>query len=220
MKRHALVLIAALLLLPMTTVACGSAASTLTPAATPSPTPTDTAARTARDKATAKDTAVVTSTSTPAATLGPGATPTPTPKPTPAPTPTPKPAPVVTSGTVTILNMTGSPSMAAVPATMAVGDIVTLTATGTYGSNTDGTMTVKSVGCKAESAPGSGSFAPHLTAWAIIGRFAPDNWFCIGTGATVTVTQAGEMLVAINQHAGATIYSGIVTVKWTLSHQP
>jgi hypothetical protein len=112
-------------------------------------------------------------------------------------------------------------SLAPVAATVAVGDILTFTATGSYGNTGSGSLTPSGVGCKVESSVGL--MTTTLTTWAIVGRFADDPWFCIGAGAMVTATKAGTVLIAINQHLDDTNpghYYGLATVKWTLSHQP
>lgn len=204
--------VAGLLVLAMATAACGSAEGTLAPLVTPTATDTPTSAPTATPTAT--PTAGATATPTAGPTIGPA------PKATPTPKPTPKPAPVVTTGTIVVPGVMGG-SLAPVPAIIAVGDILTVTASGAYGNAGSGSLTPGGVGCKVESS--LGAMSSTLTAWAIVGRFADDPWFCIGAGAMVTATKAGTVLIAINQHLDDTNpghYFGAVTVTWTLSHQP
>ena len=105
------------------------------------------------------------------------------------------------------------------------GDVLTFIATGTYGDFAYPSYTPKSVGCKAVAS--GGSFAPKLTAWAIVGQVGGSGSgakpFCIGHSAKITVQKAGSLLLAINELAtdpDMTHYIGFATVKWTLTHQP
>jgi len=109
--------------------------------------------------------------------------------------------------------------------TVAKGDVLTFTATGTYGDVSNPSYTPKSVGCKAVAS--GGAIAPKLTAWAIVGQIGDTAsgtvLFCIGASAKVTASKAGPLWVAINErltHAGMADYIGFVTVQWSISHQP
>ena len=110
-------------------------------------------------------------------------------------------------------------------ANVAVGDVMTFTATGTYGNVAHPGYTPKAVGCKAVSS--GGAFAPKLTPWAIVGQVggSADGGvpFCIGASAKVTAKKAGALLLAINEaltDVNPAHYVGAVTIKWSISHQP
>ena len=235
----------AILLLAVT--ACSSSASTPVPSATPTDTPSATPSATTSAPASAVAsvtptvapavaTAVVTAKPAPVATAKPAA---PTPTPTLAPThivvsissglqlnasikpilPVVKATPKVTTGVAAIPGTLGGSTV--VPG-VSVGDIVTLTTSGSYGDVFKGvSLTPQSAGCKVENS--QGMFAPQLSNWAIIGRFGSDPLFCVGSGAQVTATKAGSLYLYINQppiDTNPLNYFGAVTVNWSISHQP
>ena len=220
--------VTALLLLTLVTVACSSSAATATPMATPTPTPAPsitpiiiyvTPTPTLAPTPTPTPSPTPVSTPAPTAKATAKATPKPRAAPTPTPAPAAKPTPAVTSGTAFISGVLGG--VGAVTG-IETGDILTLTASGQYGDYFKGiSLTPQSVGCKVENS--SGTIAPQLTAWAVIGRFGTDPFFCVGAGAQVTATKAGTLYLMINQPPVDTNpldYVGGVTVNWTLSHQP
>jgi hypothetical protein len=72
-----------------------------------------------------------------------------------------------------------------------------------------------------------GTWALHLTAWAIIGQVGGSSEggvpFCIGAGAKITAKKAGSLLLEMNglfTNPSPVYYMGSATVKWTVTHQP
>jgi hypothetical protein len=130
----------------------------------------------------------------------------------------------VTSGTTVVMSGFATSLMPA-GVTIAPGDVMTFTATGTYGDLAQPGYTPKSVGCKVVAS--GGTWAPKLTAWAIIGQVggSVDGGvpFCIGASVEVTAKKAGSLLLGINGLFADPVpshYVGFATVKWTVSHQP
>jgi hypothetical protein len=109
--------------------------------------------------------------------------------------------------------------------TVAAGDVMTFTATGTYGNVANPGYSPASVGCAVVTS--GGAFAPKLTAWSIVGQVGGSSEggvpFCIGASAKVTADRAGALLLAINERlddANMGHYVGFVSIKWSISRQP
>ena len=120
--------------------------------------------------------------------------------------------------------MSGIAAMAPTGVSVVPGDVMSFTATGTYGDFANPGRTPKSVGCAVVKS--GGAAAPHLTAWGIIGLVgdsATGKFFCIGHVAKVTATNSGQLLIVINVlpvDSNPAHYIGFVTVTWTVTHQP
>ena len=99
------------------------------------------------------------------------------------------------------------------------GDVVSITASGTYGvAGSDPGKTPTSVGCAGGTPQGYSVPAPNLQIWAPVGRVGSTTAFCIGGSIQFVASASGTLYLAINDDAFGDNWGGI-TINWQITRE-